>query len=135
MLSFGLSTGFRSNVLLRMFFCTSCRVRTFGWVEVLYRLRHETHATNGAYSVFAFPVASVRETTACRWNAVSFSSKFFPKNFRLPFSCSRSSSLLCFVSVFKPTYRSYDPQKFIGAGVGNRLAEAFFFFPFLENFP
>ena len=31
-------------------------------------------------SVFAFPIVSVRETVDCGWNAVSFSSKGFPKN-------------------------------------------------------
>ena len=87
--------------------------------------------------VFAFPFVSVRETVVCRWNAVSFSLKGFPKNFPFDFFFF----LFFFASSFRisfffeePTYRSYDFRKVIGFGMGNHLAEGFFFFPFLENF-
>lgn len=87
--------------------------------------------------VFAFPFVSVRETVVCRWNAVSFSLKGFPKNFPFDFFFF----LFFFASSFRisfffeePTYRSYDFRKVIGFGMGNHLAEGFFFFPFSENF-
>ena len=87
--------------------------------------------------MFAFPIVSVRETVDCGWNAVSFSSKGFPKNVPFEFFFF----LFFFASSFRigfffeePTHRSYDFQKVIGFGIGNLLAEGFLFLPFSENF-
>ena len=48
--------------------------------------------------VFAFPFVSVRETVVCRWNAVSFSLKGFPKNFPFDFFFS----VIAFLNAVKP---------------------------------
>ena len=87
--------------------------------------------------VFAFPFVSVRETVVCRWNAVSFSLKGFPKSFSLEFFLF----LFFFASFFRIGFflRNRPTDYTISRSSSDLefeifLREGFFFFPFLENF-